>query len=60
MATSGTQQADVLGKMLTVRECCRECKMYRKGKDIRKRRNLILKLLTFLLVTQQADELGKL
>jgi hypothetical protein len=32
MATS-TQQ-DVI---LTVRECCREFKMYRKGKDIRKK-----------------------
>ncbi len=29
-----TTVADVL---LTVKECCRECNMYRKGKDIRKK-----------------------
>jgi hypothetical protein len=29
-----------LGKMSTVREDCKELKMYRKGKDIRKQRHL--------------------
>jgi hypothetical protein len=29
-----------LGKMYTVREDCKEFKMYRKGKDIRKKRHL--------------------
>jgi hypothetical protein len=31
------QQADKLGKKLTVREDYKKFKMYRKGKDIRKR-----------------------
>jgi hypothetical protein len=33
-------QADKLGKMLTVREDWKKFKMYRKGKDIRKKRHL--------------------
>jgi hypothetical protein len=39
-----TRQADELGNMYTIREDCKEFKIYRKGKDIIKKINKNFKL----------------